>query len=277
MNLTGVVSPTRQPIFVDTTLAVATAAAVLLAMTALGSPESRPVSPYGYLFGIAVAAPILARRRAPQMALLVSTAILLTYYGLDFPGFSPFLALAVPLYTVAVTGRLRTGVLVAIAVAALGVLSRAVEIGSVLRSLPGSLTDTALIVGSMLLGDVVRARRILRRELAEGLRRAVREAERESERRVMSERLDIARELHDVLAHSIAVIGVQANVAAELLDSDPVRARSAVETIRVTGEETLTDLADTIRLLRVGADVEPSPELESAATPVDGAGPPSGR
>ena len=261
----------RRPLLVDTALTLASAAAVLLAMTALDSPQARPVSPYGYLLGIAIAAPILVRRRAPRATLLASTAILMTYYGLEFPGFSPFLALAVPLYTVAVTGHLRTGAAVAALVTVLGVLFRAVEIESVLRSLPGTLTDTALIVGSLLLGDVVRARRFLRRELADGLRRAVREAERESERRVMTERLDIARELHDVLAHGIAVIGVQANVAAELFDSDPVRARTAVETIRVAGEEALADLANTIRVLRVGADTEPPPGLDSVATLIDGA------
>jgi signal transduction histidine kinase len=247
----------RRPAVVDAALTALSAAVVLLAMTAVQDNAGRPVAPYGYLLGVAIAAPNLLRRRAPRTVLLVSTVILMLYYALSFPGFSPFLALAVPLFTVGVSGHLRTGALVAAWVTVSGVISRADEVGSVMRTLPGSLTDTALVVGTLVLGDAVRARRYLRRELADGVRRAVREAERESERRAMAERLDIARDLHDVLAHSVAVIGVQANVAAELFEVDPPRAAAALDTIRTAGGEALADLGNTIRVLRVGARTAP--------------------
>lgn len=247
----------RRSLVVDVALALASAVVVLLAMTAVESDADRPVDPYGYLLGIVIALPVVARRRLPRAVLLISTTTLMGYYALSFPGFSPFLALAVPLYTVAVRGHPRTGVLVAAWVTVSGVVFRAVELESMMRALPGTLTDTALVVGSLVVGDAVRTRRILRRELAEGLQRVVLEAQRETERRAMAERLDIARDLHDVLAHGVAVIGVQANVAAELFDTDLPRARSAVETIRTAGEEALTDLGNTIRLLRIGGDPQP--------------------
>lgn len=269
--MSGLLSWLRRSAVVDVGLTMASAVVVLLAMTAVQNPTDRPVNPYGYLFGVLIALPNLARRRAPQTVLWISTVALMVYYSLSFPGFSPFLALAVPLYTVAVSGHLRTGALVAGWVTVSGVLSRADELGSVLRALPGTLTDTALVIGSLVLGDAIRARRFLRRGLADGVRRAVREAERESERRVMAERLDIARDLHDVLAHSVAVIGVQANVAAELFDADPARARAALDTIRTAGREALADLGNTIRVLRVGADTEPVHGLSDIDTLIQGA------
>jgi signal transduction histidine kinase len=247
----------RRPWLLDVALTLASASVVQLAMTAVQGDADRPVDPYGRLLGVAVALPVLLRHRLPRTVLVVSTITLMAYYALSFPGFSPFLALAVPLYTVAEHGHLRTGFLVAAWVTVSGVAFRAVELDSMMRALPGSLTDTALVIGSLVLGDAVRTRRMLRRELAEGVQRAVLEAKRESERRAVAERLDIARDLHDVLAHSVAVIGVQANVASELFDTDLPRARTAVDTIRTAGEEALTDLGNTIRLLRVGSDTEP--------------------
>jgi signal transduction histidine kinase len=253
-------------------LTLVSALITLFAMTAIETGTDRPVNPYGYLLGVAMALPILLRHRMPRTVLVVSTTTLMVYYALSFPGFSPFLALVVPLYTVAAQGYLRTGLFVATWVSLSGVAFRAVELGSMVRALPGSLTDTALVVGSLVLGDAVRTRRILRRELAEGLQRAALEGERETERRVMAERLEIARDLHDILAHGVAVIGVQANVAAELFDTDLGRARTAVETIRTAGEEALSDLGNSIRLLRIGGDTEPAHGLADVPDLVQRAG-----
>ncbi|GLY04378.1 histidine kinase [Actinoplanes sp. NBRC 101535] len=247
----------RHPLLGDTTLTAMTLTVTLMAMAAVRNPAERDPVPWGFLLALVIALPNLVRRRAPRLVLLVAATALMTYYSFGFPGFSPFLALAVPLFTAAVTGHLRTGSVVAGIVALSGVLARAVEMESMMRALPGSLTDTALLVGSLLLGDAVRARLELRRELAEGVRRAVREAERESERRAMQERLGLARDLHDLLAHGVAVVGVQANVAAELFDIDRPKAREALEAIRTAGDEVLADLGNTIRLLRVGSTTEP--------------------
>lgn len=248
---------TRHPLFADLLLFAVSAAVVLFTIGVQTEPGARPVAPYGYLFGLAIAAPVLLRRTRPGAAVVFSGALLMAYYSLNFPGFSPFLALAVQLYSAAVTGHVRIGALVAAWVSLGGLLARLTRAGDIAEMLPGQLTEIALIVGSLLLGELVRARRVLRREMAEGVRRAVREAEQESERKAMADRLAIARDLHDVLAHTVAVIGVQANVAAELLDTDPPRARTAVETIRTAAGEALGDLGKTIRLLRFGAAGEP--------------------
>ena len=99
-----------------------------------------------------------------------------------------------------------------------------------------------------------------------GGRLAVAEAERErADRAAAEERARIARELHDVVAHAVGVIVVQAGAAEQVLDTDPTAARQALADIRRTGKEALVDLRRMLGLLResdVRTDVAPQPGLE---------------
>jgi signal transduction histidine kinase len=100
-------------------------------------------------------------------------------------------------------------------------------------------------------------------EVAERLRRAEAEREREAERRLERERLRIARELHDVLAHTVAVIGVQAGVAAEALADAPGEARAALRTIREKSREATAEV-------RAALDVLREPEGDAPRAPAPG-------
>jgi len=91
----------------------------------------------------------------------------------------------------------------------------------------------------------------------ERARRAEETREFEAERRVAEERLRIAREVHDVLAHTISVINVQAGVALYLVDEQPAQAREALGTIRSTSKEALAELRSLLGLLRPGDDAAP--------------------
>jgi signal transduction histidine kinase len=151
-----------------------------------------------------------------------------------------------------------------------------------------SLGDTAdalawnlVIVAAWLLGAYLRTRRLYVAELAD---RAVR-AEQDREARVIAaaeeERGRIAREMHDILAHSVTVMVVQAEAAEEMLDRDPTRARLPMQEIQRAGREALVDLRRTLGILRdpSASTLAPQPgisavpalvaEIEEAGLPVD--------
>jgi len=113
------------------------------------------------------------------------------------------------------------------------------------------------MLGAVLLGDATRSRRAL---VEEAERRAI-EAERSREehalRRVSEERLQIARELHDVVAHNISLINVQAGVAAHLRERDPDRVQEAFETIRRVSHLTLDEMRALVGVLREPVESAP--------------------
>jgi signal transduction histidine kinase len=122
----------------------------------------------------------------------------------------------------------------------------------------------SLVAAVLLLAEALRTRRAWMAEVQGRLRRTEAEREREAERRVEQERLRIARDLHDVLAHTIAVIGVQADVAGEALTDSPEEARVALRTIREKSREAMAEIRATVGVLREardGAPRSPSPGL----------------
>jgi signal transduction histidine kinase len=126
-----------------------------------------------------------------------------------------------------------------------------------------SLTDAALLAAVLALGTAVRHRRAWAEEVRERLDHAERERRREAERRAQEERLHIARELHDVVAHTIVGLNVQAGVAADVIDDDPRQAKAALSAIRRQAREAVAELRATIGLLRGRG----SPEPERAPAP----------
>jgi signal transduction histidine kinase len=96
--------------------------------------------------------------------------------------------------------------------------------------------------------------------------------EEEAERRVSDERLRIARELHDVVAHHISVVNVQAGVARHLLDADPDQARAALDLVRDASKTVLSEMSTVVGLLRTAgedAPTEPTPGLARVGELVD--------
>ncbi|NUS13518.1 MAG: two-component sensor histidine kinase, partial [Streptomyces sp.] len=114
-------------------------------------------------------------------------------------------------------------------------------------------------------GDALRSRRAYAASAAERERREELAREEEARRRVAEERLRIARELHDVVAHQIALANVQAGVAAHVLDRRPDQARQALAHVREASRSALDELRATVGLLRLrgepAAPMEPAPGL----------------
>lgn len=125
-------------------------------------------------------------------------------------------------------------------------------------------------------GDAVRSRRAFVAAIEERAERAERTREEEARRRVAEERLRIARELHDVVAHHIALVNVQAGVAAHIMDSRPEQAKQALAHVREAGRSALEELRATVGLLRQYGDpeapTEPAPGLGLLDRLVDGFG-----
>ncbi|MFB7600653.1 sensor histidine kinase [Streptomyces sp. NPDC056160] len=115
-------------------------------------------------------------------------------------------------------------------------------------------------------GDAVRSRRAFVRAIRERAERAERTREEEARRRVVEERLRIARDLHDVVAHHIALVNVQAGVAAHVMDKRPDQAKEALAHVREAGRSALDELRATVGLLRQSDDpeapTEPAPGLD---------------
>ncbi|MCK7623565.1 histidine kinase [Streptomyces sp. RS10V-4] len=114
-------------------------------------------------------------------------------------------------------------------------------------------------------GDAVRSRRAYVDAIRERAERAERTREEEARRRVAEERLRIARELHDVVAHHIALVNVQAGVASHVMDNRPDQAKQALAHVREASRSALEELRATVGLLRQSDDptapTEPAPGL----------------
>ncbi|MEU6930164.1 histidine kinase [Streptomyces sp. NPDC046385] len=105
-------------------------------------------------------------------------------------------------------------------------------------------------------GDAVRSRRAFVDAIRERAERAERTREEEARRRVAEERLRIARDLHDVVAHHIALVNVQAGVAAHVMDKRPDQAKEALGHVRAASRSALDELRATVGLLRQSGDPE---------------------
>ena len=107
-----------------------------------------------------------------------------------------------------------------------------------------------LFAAAYLFGSTVRNRRLYSEQLEERADALERERDEEAKRAVADERLRIAQELHDVVAHSMGVIAVQAGVGAHVIDTDPAEAKKSLEAISQTSRSTLTEIRRMLGVLR---------------------------
>ncbi|WP_345578954.1 sensor histidine kinase [Streptomyces prasinosporus] len=219
-------------------------AAVLLAASvclALFTDEGRRPDALGWTLLCAAHVPLVWRRRHPLLVLVAVVALVGPYHALDNHHAAPGAASCVALYTLAVTGRPLRTVLTGIAVlgTSVGVMltvdaHQAVEL----------IRVSGWVIAVLFAGVDVRYYRQYVAGIVERAERAERTREEEARRRVAEERLRIARDLHDLLAHSITLIGVRTSVAAHVLAADPERLdREAVA-------KALDDIAETCRTAR---------------------------
>jgi signal transduction histidine kinase len=226
--------------------------AVVLVTTAAGPGATwgRPDVAAVVVAAVACGALVL-RHRFPFLVLVVSAAAAEVYLA-HFHGHEGSLVLAAPLialYTVADSGSRRRALIIGtLAVFALAGVHAIVKPSFWLGA--ENLALAALGALAVAAGDASRSRRAYTREVEERARRAEQGREQEARRRVTEERLRIARDLHDVLGHQLALINVQAAVADHVLDGQPAQTRQALGHIRRASKTALDELRDTIGLLR---------------------------
>ena len=246
----------------DATVPLIVGAVILLATVLDGDGALRPVP---LLLELAAALVLAGRRHAPLWTLAVSAALVLVALHIDTRG-GPIavLAPAVALFSLALTRgrrqRLTAGV-VAVAVVVIADVLRAGDPGVV-----QTLGHITLVSVPLLAAEALRTRRSYVTLLIERLALAERSREQEAQRRVAQERLRIARDLHDVVAHTLATINVQAGTAAQLIDRNPAYARAALETIEEASRNATAELRAVLGLLRdrdsADAPLRPAPSID---------------
>lgn len=195
------------------------------------------------------AAVVLLRRRLPFVSLGVSLAcgVTLAVAGVVSP--SALLAAAVCSYAVIDRRGRRAGLIGVLAAAVIVFLSNGLAMdGDLFDSTALQFVLFILLAGA--LGDAARSRREFGTAMTERAERAERSRDEEARRRVSEERVRIARDLHDVIAHQISVISLNAGVASSALETRPERAREALTTIRSASRTVLTDIGGLLSLLR---------------------------
>lgn len=207
---------------------------------------------------------LLVRRRYPFVVLgvlLVSAILAAIAGGEELP--IPFLiGSGIALYTIASLYPRRTAVITGLVTLVIVLPVEAESAGGTLIS-PESLDPVFWVSLAVAAGDAVRSRRINMRVLEDRARRA--EETREQEARVAEERLHIARELHDIVAHHIAVVNIQAGLAERAMSRNaPETAATAIAHVNEAARLALDDLSAVLHLLRGSRDIdhrEPAPGL----------------
>jgi signal transduction histidine kinase len=252
--------------FVDAAVPVTVGVVVAVGVSVRADADTRPIA---IALALAAAATLFARRRFPAVTLAASVGLVLALFAIDHAaGAIAVVAPATALYSLTLMrGRIHL-VVAAAATAGAVVLADTLLAGGHPHDLTlQTLAHVALVAVPLLAAEAHRNRRSYIKLLLERLELAERTRDEEAQRRVEQERLRIARDLHDIVAHTLTTINVQAGVAAHLLDRDPDNARSALKTIEGASHEALDELRAILGVLRNpdvdGVPLEPAPNLDS--------------
>lgn len=252
-------APFRLPVLAQDVL-LGLFVAVMQVQGTVGAAEnsevvSRPLTDLGHLGYVllVMSGLVLAVRRRWPAAVFGTVAVTsLVYFAIGFPDGPGWIGLFVALYTLTAYGDGRRSLVIAgVGITALTTgwlvagadIEPRAAIGWVFFRIAASVMAAAL-------GESVRSRRVIAAEAEERARQAERTREEEARSRVDAERLRIAREVHDTVAHAIAIINVQAGVTAYLLGKRPEGAREALVTIEQTSAQALHEMRAILGVLR---------------------------
>ncbi|GGS93577.1 sensor histidine kinase [Streptomyces violaceus] len=256
----------RHPMWVDGSWAV-----VLLGISVVGGVAGGYGSP-------AVAVPltlllclvVALRRRMPEKMLLLAAGVGVAQLITDVEMSPADFAMLVIVYTVAVEGARwasRFALVAGLCAAPMAQLRWSSDQTGVAGNIVLAVLQTVPFALAWVLGDSIRTRRAYFAQLEERAARLEKEREAQSKVAVAAERARIARELHDVVAHNVSVMVVQADGAAYVLDAAPDQAKKALETISSTGRQALAEMRRLLGVLRTGEHQEageyvPQPDVQ---------------
>jgi signal transduction histidine kinase len=230
---------------VDVVLATVVAAVLGVGMPFVhGDADSRSFDVLAGVLVVVAGAVLALHRRAPMVVLAVTTTALALYSLRDYARGPVYVTWIVATFAVSVArGPARAWV--PAAVSSTLILASGFHAAGVVAAL-----FVSWAAGALLLGGSVRGRRAERAVMEERARHLVETREEEARRRVAEERVRIARDLHDSVAHSLTGISVQAGVGAHVLDERPEDARAALLAIKHASGEALAELRATLSMLR---------------------------
>jgi signal transduction histidine kinase len=215
-------------------------------------PQHRAPQPGAALLLVAVACLALAwRRRRPLAALAVSTAATAAYSLLGYVNGAVLIAPVLAVYAVATQVSVRRAI--AAGAATLAVLLTVTAARNPFGHISGGGFDIIpfMVPAALFAGIAVASRRAYVASIQD-------RAEQDARRRIDEERLRIARELHDVVAHTMATINVQAGVAAHVLPTRPEAAADALQAIKTASKDGLRELRAILNVLRQADDADPT-------------------
>ncbi|WP_406726210.1 sensor histidine kinase [Streptomyces sp. GD-15H] len=213
---------------------------------------------------------VALRRRMPERMLILAVVVSVLQVVLDVATMPADFALLVIVYTVATVGARwasRLALAAGLCAAPVAQARWPFEDVSTAGNIAMVIFQAVPFALAWVLGDSMRTRRAYFAQLEERAARLEREREAQAKVAVAAERARIARELHDVVAHNVSVMVVQADGAAYVLDAAPDQAKKALETISSTGRQALAEMRRLLGVLRTGEHQEageyvPQPDVQ---------------
>ncbi len=253
----------ESPLASDTALAVLTAV-FALASSALDTSTAsiRPIDLLGLFLLLVPSLAVIFRRNMPMRALTVATGCGFSYWIADYPGGGAYAAMLVLLYSAAIyieNRKAATLTIISFTIAVFIVLLVGYfHVGEEEVTLSLILVNMVGFQLAWLVGDSVRNRRNKIIKLEQEMMTAQTLQEARTNQAIAQERTRIARELHDIVAHSLSVVIVQAQAAQRVLGKDEEAVIEALEAIEHTGRSSMADIRSVVGYLRDNAsyDVE---------------------
>jgi signal transduction histidine kinase len=259
--------PSRAWHRVDAVVAVGLLAG-LTAPVLLGHPPNDDPPLAVVALGAGASLPLAVRRRRPVTVLVitVSCTVAAALLGIRFTPFGSNAGPAVALAMYTVAERFGRRVSLGALAAVVAVTFASAWIATWLHSPDEDAVHVVAAVAGWLAGDAVRARRTYRAELADRKRR---EEEERTRRAIAEERLQISREVHDVVSHNLSVIAVRSGVGRMLFDTRPDEARTALAEVEAVSRGALSELRRLLGTVRDQGATEPAPRLDDLSRLVE--------
>lgn len=250
----------------DAAFALALFAAALLGASSLDHDSSRDPDTLYALLAAAQTLPVVRRRHEPVVVALLVAAATAAIWIADYNGTTALSGVVVTYSLGAYAERGRAlRAYAAIALVLLPLSFGQVLAGQTVGGWSEFVARVAIVLGPFWAGDSRRARQELLVNLRERAERAEADREQEAIRAVAEERSRIARDLHDVVAHSLSVMVVHATAAERLVTRDPGRAGESIATVAATGREALTEMRRILGVLdgapATAPELAPQPRL----------------
>lgn len=258
-------------------LPIAVAIIALLLAEGHWSADAAGLSPLGVAAAAGIVVPLLWRHRAPHTVLALVVAGVFACVATLKPGWSVLLPSAVAIYTVGLYGDRLRSLAVAACVVSVTVIVMAVFSDEGVLSME-AVVRLGFLLLALVAGDAVRSRQAVVEAALEREADLERRRREEADRRMADERLRIAQEVHDVVAHAMVAINVQAGVAAHVLHKRPGQVETALTEIKRVSGAALADLRRTLGILRTEGATPPIhptralSEVRDLAVPLRAAG-----